>query len=460
MNLNNQQQEAVNHREGPLLILSGPGSGKTATMAHRIAHLINSGVNPSRIMAVSFTRKAANELKTRIIKMIGRDATGLRCSTLHSLCYSILKELYPIKNFEVIDDRKSMNILTNFATEKEITVPAKDILIDISKLKAWMISPEEAIKRSRSKFEKSLGQIYQNYESYLRINGLVDFDNIVLELIKLCDIPECKEKVGKMFDYILVDEHQDINYVQGRVIDLFLQKHRNISVVGDDAQAIYSFHGANLKEILDFENKYPGTYKIIMDLNYRSTSTIVNASSKVVEKNTIGFKKNLRSVSGERGEPIYIARRYSPEDEAEYIAKLIRCMDGETGILVRVNWLMAPIKEALNQKNINYKVLRDTSRTLDDGNEDEPARVFISTIHAAKGLEFDNVIIAGVEEGIIPHYLSLDGYGNIEEERRLFYVALTRAKQQVVITYCCNRKKWSAPSRFIDEIPKKYKEEL
>lgn len=429
-------------------------------MTYRIAELIDSGINPASIMAVSFTKKAANELKNRVIEVIGRDAIGLRCSTLHSVCLSILRELNPIKSFKVIDDRESTNILTNIATRYEVAIPGSDILIDISKLKAWMVSPEEAISRSRSNFERTLGQIYYEYEYYLKKNGLIDFDNIIIELIKACKHPECQERVGKMFSHVLVDEYQDINYMQGRAINLFLREHDNIAVVGDDAQAIYSFRGANLREILDFENRYHGTKKIIMDLNYRSTSTIVNASSAVIDRNLIGFKKDLKSASGRKGEPIYIAKRYSPEDEARFIASIINYLEGETAILVRVGWLIQPIEEALKEKGISYEVLKDKSRLLESDSDKHSEKVTISTIHASKGLEFDNVIIAGVEEGIIPHYLSLDGYGNIEEERRLFYVALTRAKKQVVITYCCNRKRWSSPSRFIAEIPKKYKEEL
>jgi DNA helicase-2/ATP-dependent DNA helicase PcrA len=231
-------------------------------------------------------------------------------------------------------------------------------------------------------------------------------------------------------------------------------------VVGDDAQAIYSFRGANLKEILNFEKRYFGTHKIVMDLNYRSTSNIVEASTRLINNNAVGFKKHLKAVSEEEGEPIYIARRYSTEDEADYITKLTMCMEGTIGILVRAYWLIPSIEEALKRKHTKYKILRDISRNLDEENDNEETKVFISTIHAAKGLEFDNVIVAGAEDGIIPHYLSLDGYGDIEEERRLFYVALTRAKKQIVITYCCNRKRWGIPSRFIEEIPDKYKEEL
>lgn len=458
--LNKKQQEAARHEKGPLLILSGPGSGKTTTITHKISNLIKSGLNPSRIVAVSFTRKAANELKNRVSGIVGHSATKLRCGTLHSICLSVLRELCPGSNFRVIDDYESINILTDIALDHGIAIPGKDILIDISKLKAWMITPEEAIERSQSEFEKTLGKIYYDYEYYLTSKKLLDFDNIIIELIKICEVPKYQDKASKMFDYLLVDEYQDINYAQGRAIDLFLKKHKNIAVVGDDAQAIYSFRGANLKEILNFEKRYFGTHKIVMDLNYRSTSNIVEASTRLINNNVIGFKKHLKAVSEEEGEPIYIARRYSTEDEADYITKLTMCMEGTIGILVRVYWLIPSIEEALKRKHIKYKILRDISRNLDEENDNEETKVFISTIHAAKGLEFDNVIIAGAEDGIIPHYLSLDGYGDIEEERRLFYVALTRAKKQIVITYCCNRKRWGIPSRFIEEIPDKYKEEL
>jgi len=460
--LNNQQKKAVFHKKGPLLVLSGPGAGKSRDITNRVAYLIDSGISPEKIMITTFTRKAAGELKERVEATLGSScAKKLRCGTFHSVCLSILKELQPKRELMIIDDQNAANLLTNFAMEEGVSVTSKDLLTDISKMKAWMIDPRAALMQSKTAFEVNLGRIYEKYEKYLAYNNLLDFDNIILELIKLKNEEKHKNVIDNMFDYVLSDEFQDTNFLQGTLLKSFLTKHQNLCVTGDESQAIYNFRGANLDEILNFEKVYKGTKRVTLGLNYRSTKTIVNSSAAVISNNTRKMKKKLVSSSGVLGNPIYIARRYNPENEAELIASLVKCWDENktTAILVRVNWQMEPIKNALDANGIDYSILRDTSRILDEQQATEK-KISLLTIHAAKGLEFDNVIVAGVEEGLLPHYLSFDGFGSIEEERRLFYVALTRAKENVVLTSCYHRKKWNPKSRFIDEIPNKYKEEI
>lgn len=443
--LNKLQQQAVDTIAGPVLVSAPPGSGKSRIIVYRVARLIENGVDPSKIMVSTFTRKAANELKDRIAKIVGSDAMNVTCGTFHSICLGLLRHLSrrPVK---VIDEAESRSIISELLARRDIPLRAKDVALDISYMKAWMISPEEAARCSSTSLEKELSKVYAQYEQYLRDNGLVDFDSIIIEAMKLFNDSKNKEIVQSLFRYILVDEYQDVNYLQSQFVHFLAEKTNNIFAVGDASQAIYGFMGANLNEFREFPRRYAGCKPIFLDLNYRSKKNIVEVSNSL-----ISGAVPMKPVTNDVGERVVCIYNDNPSAEADFIQSLVSSLDGTTGILVRAGWQMSPILEALDRNGISYNVVDDTSRSLKDDNN-EVHRVSVMTIHASKGLEFDNVIVVGLEEGIIP-YKDTD---NIAEERRLFYVAVTRAKARLYLLVCLFRNgKSTTISRFLKSLSEK-----
>jgi DNA helicase-2/ATP-dependent DNA helicase PcrA len=455
--LNDMQRKAVLHDQGPALIIAGPGSGKTRVITNRVAWLVRQGVNPERIMVVTFTRRAAAELRERVKTIIGDVAGAIRCGTFHSTCLALIRENDVTAKFSVIDDSGAIDILSDIAVKYGIKVPTKALLTDISFIKAWMMSPEETIGQSEDEFEEQLSRIYAEYENYLQRYSLVDFDNILWTFLQMTENAQFEAKIKKLFDYILVDEFQDTNKMQSAYLGSFLGEHQNLFVVGDYDQAIYSFRGTSLDEIKDFRNKFSGVKMIPLELNYRSTRVIVEASEKMITHNQGRIPKLIRPAKHKIGEPIEFLSCRDIDEEAGQIAKIVKNTDSgvTTAILVRTSWQAEKICEVLRQANINFDIVKDSCRNMEDEFL-ERAQIQIMTVHAAKGLEFDNVIVPGLVEGVFPHYLSV-GTNAIAEERRLFYVALTRAKKKLyLLCYWANGKKVVKISRFVEEIPEKY----
>jgi len=648
--LNESQYEAVTSLQGPLMVLAGAGSGKTRVLTMRIAHLIHNGIDPFNILALTFTNKAAREMKDRIAKVVGdSNARSLWMGTFHSVFARILRIEghylgYP-SNFTIYDQQdalnvirkviKDMNIDADLYKPKKVQARISTYKNNLITVKAYFNNPElmEADEKANMKF---IGKIYQKYVEACFKNGAMDFDDLLLKTNELLTrFPEVLAKYQDRFRYIMVDEYQDTNHSQYLIVKALASKFENICVVGDDAQSIYSFRGANIYNILNFKKDYPDAITVSLEQNYRSTQNIVNAANVVIAKNLQQFKKNVFS-DNEEGDKIKIYRSLSDADEANFVAGNIwelRNTDqrkySDFSILYRTNSQTRAFEDALRRKNIPYKVygglsfyqrkevkdliaylrllvnendsealmriinyptrgigettqnklivfadsnnisisqvlsnlpmyapqlglnngvltklndfwsmikafqvllktdtaysvamevakrsglikfLKDDqtpegiSRVenvqelmnsmqgfieeqmqLEDGdpslpnflenialsadtqdkNTDEDM-VSLMTIHLSKGLEFPVVHLVGLEENLFPSFMSSATREDLEEERRLFYVALTRAEKQVFFSYAISRFQWgkitdAEPSRFLSEIDDQYIEFL
>lgn len=645
--LNEPQHEAVTTIQGPLMVLAGAGSGKTRVLTMRIAHLIHNGIDPFNILALTFTNKAAREMKDRIAKVVGMgNARSLWMGTFHSVFARILRGEahslgYP-SNFTIYDQQdalnvirkvlKDMNIDADLYKPKKVQSRISSYKNNLITVKAYFNNPElmEADEKANMKF---IGQIYQKYVDACFRNGAMDFDDLLLKTNELLTrFPEVLAKYQDRFRYIMVDEYQDTNHSQYLIVKALSSKFENICVVGDDAQSIYSFRGANIYNILNFKKDYPDAITVSLEQNYRSTQNIVNAANVVIAKNLQQFKKNVFS-DNEEGDKIKVYRSLSDADEANFVAGNIwelRNRDqrkyGDFAILYRTNSQTRAFEEALRRKNIPYKVygglsfyqrkeVKDlvgylrllinendsealmriinyptrgigettqnklivfadshnvsVSKVLDnlpmyapqlgfnngvlnklndfwsmikafqvllktetaydvamevakrsglikflkddqtpegisrveniqelmnsmqgfieeqiqqeDGDpslpnflenialsadtqnkgDEEDDMVSLMTIHLSKGLEFPVVHLVGLEENLFPSFMSSTTREDLEEERRLFYVALTRAEKQVFFSYAVSRFQWgkitdAEPSRFLSEIDEQY----
>ncbi|KQT25944.1 ATP-dependent DNA helicase [Chryseobacterium sp. Leaf405] len=644
--LNESQFEAVTTLQGPLMVLAGAGSGKTRVLTMRIAHLITNGIDPFNILALTFTNKAAKEMKERIAKVVGQsNARSLWMGTFHSVFARILRSEghylgYP-SNFTIYDQQdalnvirkviKDMNIDADLYKPKKVQSRISTYKNNLITVKAYFNNPEllEADEKANMKF---IGQIYQKYVEQCFKNGAMDFDDLLLKTNELLTrFPEVLAKYQDRFRYILVDEYQDTNHSQYLIVKALASKFENICVVGDDAQSIYSFRGANIYNILNFKKDYPDAITVSLEQNYRSTQNIVNAANVVIAKNLQQFKKNVFS-ENEEGEKIKVYRSLSDADEANFVAGNIwetrnreQRKYSDFAILYRTNSQTRAFEDALRRKNIPYKVygglsfyqrkevkdligylrilvnendsealmriinypargigettqnkiivfadahnisvsqvlgnlpqyapqlglnngvlnklndfwsmikafqvllktetaysvamevakrsglikfLKDDqtpegiSRVenvqelmnsmqgfieeqmqLEDGDpslpnflenialsadtqkkDDEEEMVSLMTIHLSKGLEFPVVHLVGLEENLFPSFMSSTTREDLEEERRLFYVALTRAEKQAFFSYAVSRFQWgkitdAEPSRFLSEIDEQY----
>jgi len=643
--LNEAQQEAVLNHKGPALIIAGAGSGKTRVLTYRIAYLLSMGVSPSRILALTFTNKAANEMKERIATMVSPDlARNLWMETFHSLFARILRREAEVlgfpSNFTIYDtiDSRSLvkTIVRELSLDEKIYKPS-EVFGRISTAKNNLVTPDVYLSsgefqvRDQVSRRPRLGEVYDRYVKRCKHFGAMDFDDLLLQTNLLFrDHPAVLDKYREAFDYVLVDEYQDTNYSQYLIVKKLSELHRNLCVVGDDAQSIYSFRGARIENMLNFKNDYPDYRLFKLEQNYRSTQTIVNAANSVIKKNRGQISKEVFS-KNENGEPIRVLKAPNDRDEGFMVAGHISDLrfrqqleHKDFAILYRTNAQSRIFEESLRRMNIPYKVfgslsfyqrkeikdllayfrltvnprddeslkriinypmrgigkttleklngyaekldshiwdvlthldqvnlgfnkgtltklqgftkmikgfrqrlpemeafdlaytiaseagiIRDlqadrtpenvsrsenieqllngikdyTDNTeregemnlgnylqevtlmtdMDQEKDEDRNRVTLMTIHSAKGLEFKHLIIAGVEEELFPSPMSTDNPKDLEEERRLFYVALTRAEKSAIITYAALRYKWGiqnacSPSRFIKEIDTKYLE--
>lgn len=547
--LSRSQLEAVEHGEGPMLIVAGAGSGKTRTLTQRLVHLVNTGVPARRILAITFTNKAAEEMHSRIksrVPFIG---------TFHSFGAKILrKEAGPLgrtKNFVIFDADDSLKIIKKLLASREIPTrysPPRT-RYEISKIKNNLIDPNE--------LDNWLIAAFNAYENELRRQNAFDFDDLIEKVVQLFRFhPEVRKKHQSKFDYILVDEYQDINLVQYALVKLLGEGHRNLNVVGDDEQAIYGFRWSDFTNFLHFEKDWPEAKIVELGENYRSTDNIVKAAAAVIGNNKFQRPKDLWT-RNDPGRPVKIIGAENAEEEAEAIARdILKEQSKEFAILYRTNAQSRALEQALSFNSIPYEVfgglkfyerkeikdlvaglryalnpldelsrerlektfrrapaselvqnlpdlakklslleligffLKTTSyfeflgakfenandrienvseliqfastfkslpdflerisllQPMDEVKANSPQRrVKLMTIHLAKGLEFDSVYVAGVGEGLIPHQRSLASEAELEEERRLMYVAMTRAKYNLTLGF------YGLASRFLYEIP-------
>ena len=613
--LNDRQKEAVLYNEGPLLIIAGAGAGKTKTLTTKIAYLIEEmGALPSNILAITFTNKAAKEMKDRIIRLIGSIGYQIQTSTFHSFGLKLLKENYERlgfdKNFVIMDSDDSLTIVKKILKDMDLDPKIynpRAIRNKISSCKNELISPKAYSRYTVSPYEEIVCKVYEKYQEKLMKNNAVDFDDLLILPIKLFEEnKDILEKYQEQFKYILIDEYQDTNEAQYKLTKMLSEKYRLITCVGDDSQSIYSFRGANYKNILNFEKDYKEAKTILLEQNYRSTSYILNAANDVIKNNKMKKEKNLWTSRGE-GNKVKYYRALSESDEAYYVVKGIKqaISNGDNyddiAVLYRTNAQSRNLEEAMLKENIPYRVvgsfyfysrkeikdllaylrlihnekdnisllrvintpkrgiglktIENLTKKADEENisiyeaitsgkelefkkiieklkevsenvtltelidkiltgtgikeelekeedltsevrlenleefksitksfeereglisledflleislvsdaeeyKDDTNRVSLMTVHSVKGLEYKDVFIVGMEEGIFPHMNSLMESSEIEEERRLAYVAITRAKDNLTIINArrrtlFGREQVNQPSRFISEI--------
>src|SRR3989344_2378543 len=567
--LNESQEKAVLTTNGPLLVIAGAGSGKTKVLVHRIAHLIEKGARPDAILALTFTNKAASEMKERVLRLLSEKklASLPWMGTFHSLCVYILresgKEAGIKKSFSIADDEDSLSLIKSSLRDLGLgpkQFEPKRLKSLISKKKNEMQNVDAFKNMAGDYFPKILASVWELYEEKLKKSNFLDFDDLLLKTAELFkNNPEVLKKYQERWKYIHIDEYQDTNLVQYHLTHLLAKKYQNICVVGDVDQAIYSWRGADFRNILHFERDWPGAVIITLEENYRSTQLILDAANSVIVKNKYRVPKNLFSKQN-KGAKITVFEAINEDEEAEFIAELAAELKrrGESlnnvAVLYRKNFQSRVIEEKMLSKNLDYQVIgvkfyerkeikdilayvkaainsedllskkriintpprgigkvllakyfsgKDLSKSeagkiseleetlskikktssekkaseakkiaiklsgletyLDDGTEDGDA-IKMMTVHAAKGLEFKIVFIAGLEEGLFPSSVRSAENGpreeelKNEEERRLFYVALTRAKQKIFLSWSVFRtifgsRQINRPSTFLFDIP-------
>ena len=376
--MNKEQQEAVKTTEGPLLIMAGAGSGKTRVLTHRIAYLvIEKQVYPSKILAITFTNKAAREMRERIDGLLG-NGTGERMwvSTFHSMCVRILRrEIDRIgfnKNFSILDTSDQLTVIKGILKELNIDPKRYDprsMLNAISSAKNECVDVKDyqAQVNESNPYERTVAQVYENYQKRLRKNQSLDFDDLIMETIRLFEeVPDVLEYYQNRFQYIHVDEYQDTNHSQYRLVQMLAKKYKNICVVGDSDQSIYRWRGADIQNILSFERDYPNAKVIMLEQNYRSSSRILQAANDVIKNNTSRYPKVLRT-DNEEGEKISVFRSYDEKQEAQYVVKTIQeLMEKENrplddfAILYRTNAQSRVMEEMLVKSNMNYTIVGGT----------------------------------------------------------------------------------------------------
>ena len=627
--LNDKQKEAVLATEGPCLVIAGAGSGKTKVLTHKIAYLMaEKYIKPWNILAITFTNKAANEMKERVQKLVGDAANDMWIGTFHSICVRILRKFIDRigydTSFIIFDTSDQKTVVKECLKELKIDdklFSDKSVLYEISNAKNEMLEPIQYAARATGEFRKeTIAKIYDLYQSKLKENNAIDFDDIINFTIKILkENDDVLEMYSDKFRYVLVDEYQDTNKAQFTLVTLLASKNGNITVVGDNDQGIYSFRGADISNILNFERDFPGTQIIKLEQNYRCTGNILKAANAVIKHNTVKYDKKLWTENEEGNKPSI----YSGDDEydeATYIVRQINHLKSEEyykysdfAVLYRMNSQSRAIEDILRRENIPYKIIgglkfyerkeikdiiaylrlifnssdnlslkriinepkRGVGKTsldavqemadshgvsmyeiikdaaqyglnrvytntrdfveqieylkskkdeikiseliketlnktgytkalqlentieaesriqnldefltvaiefedefaenglaeflegitlttdLDNADASEDS-VILMTLHSAKGLEFPVVFLVGMEEGIFPGYKSIGEEKELEEERRLFYVGITRAKEYLNLT-CAKRRtifgstSYNAISRFVKEIPK------
>ena len=622
--LNDRQKEAVVNTDGPMLILAGAGSGKTKVLTTKVAYLIEEkNIDPNNILAITFTNKAAKEMKERIFKLEGNSAFYIQISTFHSFGLKILKENCELlgyeKNFTILDSDDSLSIIKKIM--KELNIDAnkynpKAIKNVISNNKNEIIDPEKYSLYVNTDFDEIALEVYRKYEKSLKINNAVDFDDLLILPLKLFNNnPRVLQKYQEKYKYVFIDEYQDTNEPQYILSKMISAKYKNITVVGDADQAIFTWRGANYKNILNFEKDYKDAKVVLLEENYRSTKTILDAANNVIKNNKVRKEKNLWT-QNEEGSKITYYKAFDEKDESNYVVNEIKKLiekgvnPKDICVLYRANAQSRTVEEAFLTSNISYNIVGsyafynrkeikdliaylkliynnkddvsllrvinypkrgignkaienlaiksnvldkslyeviDSGKELDFKNmieeikkeeshltltelidmvldksgmkkslEDEKSieadirlenleefksiakameinegivsleelldklalvsdvseqkndnedKVTLMTMHAVKGLEYDYVFVVGVEEGLFPHSNSLESNDELEEERRLCYVAITRAKKKLYLINARSRILYgkvssNVPSRFINEISDEYIETI
>ena len=367
-NLNDKQKEAVNITEGPLLVIAGAGSGKTKVLTTKVAHLVlDCNVSPENILAITFTNKAAREMKDRIISMVGNIAYQIQISTFHSFGLSILKNHYDKvgleKNFTILDSDDCNTLIKNILKDMNVDENYKGIRNIISNNKNSLISPVEYERFVNTDYDKIVLEVYERYQNRLKRNNSVDFDDLLyLPIVLFKNNKDVLEEYQNKYKYVLIDEYQDTNEAQYKLTKMICSKYKNICAVGDDSQSIYSWRGSNYRNILNFEKDYPNCKTVYLEQNYRSTKTIINASNDVIKNNKNRKDKNLWT-DNEEGALIEYNTLANEKDEAYYVVSEINKLIDEgidykdIAILYRTNAQSQTMEKELVLNNIPYKIV-------------------------------------------------------------------------------------------------------
>jgi DNA helicase II / ATP-dependent DNA helicase PcrA len=513
--LNAAQLAAVTATDGPVLVVAGPGTGKTHTMVRRIAYLIHLGINPGSILAVTFTNRAAREMKERTEALLGGNAGAMFIGTFHLLGLRIIQD-NRTDDFVICSRDDQIELLKPLVSGS--TRKARQAVAKISRIKSCLDDDTKiaAGQEERSGLADDMMGIYEAYQFALRQRNALDFDDLILTPVKMLGDPGIAQALKDRFRYIMVDEYQDINPSQYRLLRLMTNSASNLCAVGDSDQAIYAFRGADIGNFLNFEKDYPRVTRIMLSESYRSTGTIIHASNALIRNNKKRIEKTLFTAR-EQGMPISVLDASDDRAEGEAIVREIEERMGGTShlqmrqnrggrdytgcsyrfsdfaVIYRTNAQARALEESFSTSGIPYQVIgrrngakpgeRDEAiaylRSLigdeeDCGPRDSGGResklldktdffdsradaVALMTMHMAKGLEFPVVFIVGADEGLIPSTL-LDEYVDMEEERRLFYVGMTRAKNELFLIHArlrilYGRRFAPSPSPYIGEIP-------
>ena len=373
--LNPAQLDAVQAEPGPLLVVAGAGSGKTRVLTHRIAHLVEQrGAQPSSIMAITFTNKAAGEMAERVNDLLGRYATGMWVMTFHAACARILRadatRIGFRPSFSIYDSSDQVRLVRSIIEDdlgKDAKrYPARGVHARISSAKNQLLSPQQFIDENDGYFDTLVGEVYLRYQARLLEAGAMDFDDLLVHTAHLLEqIPESREKWQRAFQHILVDEYQDTNHAQYRLIRSLAASHNSIMVVGDSDQSIYSWRGADIRNILDFEKDFPNARTIRLEQNYRSTQTILDAANSVIANNADRQEKNLWSELG-TGEKVRVVECADERSEARFVVGQISRVIGEGGslrdvaVFYRTNAQSRAMEEALRQADVPYRIIGGT----------------------------------------------------------------------------------------------------
>ena len=444
--LNGQQKEAVLHTEGPLLILAGAGSGKTRVLTHRIAYLIEEkGINPWNILAITFTNKAAGEMRERVDNLVGFGSESIWVSTFHSMCVRILRRHIDLlgfdTNFTIYDTDDQKTLMKDICKLLQIDTKLfreRSLLAAISQAKNELVTPEEFRIQAQGDFSRQkIASVYEEYEKQMRANNALDFDDLLVKAVQLFQTQaDVLDYYQERFRYIMVDEYQDTNTVQFELVRLLSAKYRNLCVVGDDDQSIYKFRGANIRNILDFEQVFPDAKVIKLEQNYRSTSNILNAANAVIRHNHGRKDKTLWTDNGE-GDKINVRQFDTAFDEAEYIVGDIRervesgkAAYNDHAILYRTNAQSRMFEEKFVTANIPYKIVGGINfyarreikdllaylKTIDNGRDDLAVRRIINVPKRGIGLTSINRVqeyASGREIGFYEALRAVDLIPNI-----------------------------------------------
>ena len=419
--LNKPQKEAVFHTEGPLLILAGAGSGKTRVLTHRIAYLIEEkGVNPWNILAITFTNKAAEEMRQRVDSLVGIGAESIWVSTFHSMCVRILRRyidrLGYDNRFTIYDTDDQKTLMKEVCRKTDIDTKRfkeRMLLSVISSAKNEMILPEEFELNAGGDFvQLKIAKVYKEYEAQMRANNALDFDDLLVKTVQLLETqPDVRENYQERFRYTMVDEYQDTNTVQFRLVSLLAGKYRNLCVVGDDDQSIYKFRGANIRNILDFEKEFSDAKVIKLEQNYRSVGNVLEVANSVIRNNK-GRKEKTLWTDNEKGEKIRLRQFDTAYDEAQFIAEDIKdetaqgANYSDHAVLYRTNAQSRLLEEKFVAMNIPYKIVGGINfysrreikdvlsylKTIDNGKDDLAVRRIINVPKRGIGLTTINRI--------------------------------------------------------------------